>query len=140
MRRDIDRLSQRIKTVEGKAEKTRKELEKVKGQVDEVMTLGPKIDELSQLVEAQRQAQDVTNASILSDIAILKHSGPNVENQLKYFTSEIANLTQRYWYLYKIANDLINSTPASNPVYRDFVPTSNINAMGNPERKNVLAY
>ena len=140
MRRDIDRLSQRIKTVEGKAEKTRKELEKVKGQVDEVMTLGPRIDELSQLVEAQRQAQDVTNASILSDIAMLKHSAPNVENQLKYFTSEIANLTQRYWYLYKIANDLINSTPASTPVYRDFVPTSNINAMGNPERKNVLAY
>ena len=139
-RRALLGLSQRIRTVEEKAERTREDVEKLKGKVKGIPDLGPKIDELRKLVEDERKALNDTRDIFTSEINALKDS-PGIKELLNSHTSEIANLNQRYLYLYNLAFNYYNTAQASSSTvpYRDLVPAPKFSPIKS-DRQPVLSF
>ena len=89
----------------------------MKGKIEGVLDLAPKIEELSKTVETHQKMQADANRIIFAEINAARNSvTPAVEAQLKQNMLDIAGLAVQYRQLYAFAHTLFYGS-SSAPTY-----------------------
>ena len=85
----------RIRAVEERARSSEREMGEVKGRMDKVIALGPRLDDLARTIADQRKEQADMNSVLLSEVSNLKLTlSPTIESRLKQHKFEINSLAQ----------------------------------------------
>ena len=116
MRREMERMGERIAKVEDRVRKVKEEMAEMETQVGKALALVPRIKELSGRLELHWKAQAEGNALVMAELSDLRHAvAPAIESELKRHDLKLQDLSTKYSQIYAFATALLYASyPATH--------------------------